>query len=288
MTNQQGRVAVVTGAAGGIGRGLAERFADEGMSVVMADVEEGALERAAAAMRARGVDVLDVRVDVARAEDVRALASRAFERFGRVDVLCANAGVTATEGRIWETTERELEWVVGVNLFGVVHTIREFVPKMLVQGSPGHVVVTASNAGLHSGPGLNIYAGTKSAVIRIAEGLHYELRQIQADIAVSILVPGSVQTGIVDAERNRPSELLDELGTEEVQIREARRAAWRRDYAGPRTITPEAVADQVWQALADKQFYILTHPSIKENLRKRTDDLIEERTPVEMPLYPTG
>jgi short-subunit dehydrogenase len=286
MTDLQGGVAVVTGAASGIGRALVDRFAEEGMRVVLADVEEGPLEAAADALRAKGVEALAVRTDVTKADQLRALAAATNEAFGRVDLVCANAGVSSSEGRIWETTERELDWLVGVNLFGVVHTIRAFVPGMIASGSPGHVVVTASNAAFHSGPMLSIYAATKSGVVRIAEGLHYELRQIDSKINVSILVPGTVRTGIVDAERNSPDDLNAEFDSATLEAREARRAGWRQQfYDNPRTIGPEAVAAQTWEAIRNNHFYIFTHPEIKRNIQKRTDELIEERTPVEISFY---
>jgi NAD(P)-dependent dehydrogenase (short-subunit alcohol dehydrogenase family) len=288
MTNPRGGVAVVTGAASGIGRSLADRFAREGMRVVMADVEHAVLEVAANEVRSIGTEVLAVRTDVTSSEQVRALSNQAFSTFGRVDVLCANAGVSSSEGRIWETTERELEWVMRVNLFGVVHAIREFVPRMIAAESEGHIVVTASNAGLHSGPGLNIYGASKVGVFRVAEGLHYELRQVGSKLNVSILVPGTVRTGIVEAERNRPNDLADELPGAVLDEREARREMWRRGYEGSRAISPAAVADQTWDAILDNRFYVFTHPSIKQNVRKRTEDIVEERTPEEMPLYAEG
>lgn len=285
MTDPSGGVAVVTGAASGIGRALAERFARERMRVVLADVEQCALDEVARALAQQGAEVLAVRTDVTSSAEVGALADATFARFGRVDVLCANAGVSSSEGKIWETTERELEWVMRVNLFGVVHTIRAFVPRMIESGEEGHVVVTASNAGLHSGPGLNIYGASKVGVFRIAEGLHHELNQAGSKLRVSILVPGTVQTGIVEAERNRPKELADDLPDSVLAERESRREMWRRGYQGPRTIAPAAVAEQTWEAILNNRFYVFTHPSIKKNVQKRTDDLILERIPEEMPLY---
>jgi NAD(P)-dependent dehydrogenase (short-subunit alcohol dehydrogenase family) len=275
----------VTGAASGIGRALADRFAAEGIRVVLADVEQDALDAATAAIRATGAEVLAMRTDVTKAEQLRALAEATMDTFGRVDIVCANAGVSAMEGRIWETTERELEWITAVNLFGVIHTIRAFIPGMIGAGLPGHFVVTASNAAFHSGPMLNIYAATKSGVVRIAEGLHYELRQIDSKINVSILVPGTVRTGIVEADRNSPSDMNIDLDEATVGAREARRAGWKQFYDSPRTIGPEAVADQTWDAIQKNHFYIFTHPAVKQNIQKRTKELIEERTPVEIPLY---
>src|SRR5689334_1941764 len=181
MKDFAGKVAVVTGAASGIGRALADRCAQEGMKVVLADVEESALVRAADEFRATGAPILAVRTDVSKAEDVEALARKTVETFGGVHLLFNNAGVGAGT-TAWETSLRDWEWVLGVNLWGVIHGLRSFVPIMLSQGSEGHIVNTASIAGLVLGPGLAAYKVSKHGVISLSETLYGELQQ--ASVAI--------------------------------------------------------------------------------------------------------
>lgn len=174
MKEFKDRVAVVTGAASGIGRAMAERFAAAEMRVVLADVEEQALSKAEAELREKGAEVLSVRTDVSKGSDVEKLAQETLAAFGAVHVVCNNAGVTDQGGKIWEKTQSDWEWVMGVNLWGVIHGVRVFVPIMLDQGTEGHVVNTASMAGLMTGR-LNIYGVTKHAVVSLTESLYLEL-----------------------------------------------------------------------------------------------------------------
>ena len=196
MESFQGKVAVITGAASGIGRALAQRCVQEGMKVVLADIEEGAT-------------VLGVRTDVAQAAEVAALAQRTLESFGAVHLLFNNAGVAAG-GPLWEMSLQDWEWVLGVNLWGVVHGIRTFVPLLLQQGSEAHIVNTASIAGLVSTPGLGVYNVTKHSVVTLSETLYQELQQTGAPVHVSVLCPGWVNTRIHQAERNRPPALRNQ------------------------------------------------------------------------------
>ena len=176
MREFAGRTAVVTGAAGGIGRGLAERFAREGMRVVLADVEQAALDATVGELQQVGHEVIGVRVDVSQWTQVESLRDRVVDTYGKVHVLCNNAGVTAEWGStVWETTINDWQWVLGVNLWGVIHGIRAFVPLMIEQGEKGHVINTSSVHGLTSGPGISVYAASKHAVTRISEGLFYDL-----------------------------------------------------------------------------------------------------------------
>ena len=206
MREFRDKVAVITGAASGVGRAVAERCVQEGMRVVLADVEEDALARAEATMSDTGATVLAVPTDVSAASDVEALARKTLEAFGAVHLVHNNAGV-GVGGRIWENTVADWEWVMGVNMWGVIHGIRVFVPLMLEQDTEGHVVNTASVAGLVSGPGLGIYKVTKHGVVTLSETLHHELVQIGAKIGVSVLSPGFIRTQIMDSDRNRPASL---------------------------------------------------------------------------------
>jgi NAD(P)-dependent dehydrogenase (short-subunit alcohol dehydrogenase family) len=275
MQEFRDRVAVVTGAASGIGRALAERFAAAGMKVVLADVEQGALAAAERALASGGARVLAVPTDVSKASDVEALAQRTLATFGAVHVVCNNAGVSVG-GLAWEVTLADWEWILGVNLWGVIHGIRTFVPILLRQGEEGHVVNTASMAGLVSGPGLAPYNVTKHAVVTLSEALHHELAVASGGkVKVSVLCPGWVNTRILDADRNRPASLgaptpvRPELAAVREQVRQLLQSG----------LAPAAVAEHVFAAVRDGRFYILTHPQWKPAIRTRLEDILEERPP---------
>jgi NAD(P)-dependent dehydrogenase (short-subunit alcohol dehydrogenase family) len=274
MKEFRNKVAVITGAASGIGRAIADRCAQERMKVVLADVEVGALAKAEASMKAAGATVLAVRTDVSQAKDVEALAQRTLDSFGAVHLLCNNAGV-GTEAPIWESTIAEWEWVMGVNLWGVIHGVRVFVPLMLAQDTECHVVNTASMAGLISGPGLGVYKVTKHAVVTLSETLHHELAERGVKIRVSVLCPGVVRTQIMESERNRPGR---PPATQPLDPASRTRWEFLRQLvqAG---MPPAQVADAVFKALRKDQFYILTHPEGKEYVRTRMEDILQDRSP---------
>jgi NAD(P)-dependent dehydrogenase (short-subunit alcohol dehydrogenase family) len=274
MKEFKGKVAVVTGAASGIGRAIAERLAGEGMKVVLADVEQGALGKAEAEMKAGGASVMAVQTDVSKGKDVEALARKTMDAFGAVHVLCNNAGV-AVGGLSWERTEADWEWGLGVNLWGVINGIRVFVPIMLAQGTEGHVVNTASMAGLISLPVMSVYSVAKYGIVALSEAMHHELALSGAKLKVSVLCPGWVNTQLMDSERNRPTELMNdqEPGPTVEAFKETVRGLL---VAG---LTPEAVADRVLNAIRDEKFYILTHPDMKEAIRTRMETILEERNP---------
>jgi NAD(P)-dependent dehydrogenase (short-subunit alcohol dehydrogenase family) len=269
------RVAVVTGAASGIGRAMAERFAAEGMKVVLADVEERALAEATKALAGRGAATLAVRTDVSRAADVEALARAAVERFGGVHVVCNNAGVAGDGITAWEQSLESWQWVLGVNLWGVVHGIRTFVPLMLEQGGEGHVINTASMAGHLSMPFLSVYNATKFAVVTISECLHYELQMVGASIKVSVLCPGFVRTNIIDSERNRPPELADDARRSEAA------QAFRMTVRGfvDSGTPPAEVAERVLEAIRAERFWIFPHPEMLEAIRQRADGILAQENP---------
>ena len=198
------RVAVVTGAASGIGRALAERFAREKMRLVLADVEDGALQKTASAMREAGADAIAQVVDVSKQSDVEQLADLAYSSFGAVHVLCNNAGVAGGGAPVWEQSPATWEWVLGVNLWGVIHGVHSFVPRMLASGLEGHVVNTASAAGLRTGPFMAPYHASKHAVVALSESLHFDLQLAQAKVEASVLCPAFVKTQLPDSTRNQP------------------------------------------------------------------------------------
>jgi len=274
MKDFKDKVAVITGAASGIGRALADRCVQEGMKAVLADVEAEPLATAEASLKASGATVLAVQTDVSQVRDVEALAQKTMEAFGAVHVLCNNAGV-GTEAAVWESTLAEWEWIVGVNLWGVVHGVRVFVPLMLAQDAECHIVNTASTAGLISGPGLGAYKVTKHGVVTLSETLHHELAERGAKVKVSVLCPGIVNTRIMESARNRPGG-LPPTGPRGPASEERWEALRRLVPAG---MPAAQVADAVFEALRKDRFYILTHPEGKEAVRTRMEDILQERNP---------
>ena len=283
MRDFEGRVAVVTGAASGLGRAFAERFAREGMRVVLADVEEGALDLAVQELQQAEHDVIGVLTDVSSPEAVEQLAARTLEAYGAVHVLCNNAGVGGggQGARLWEHSLEDWRWTFGVNFWGVVHGIRTFLPIMLEQGEPAHVVNTASIAGLIGGAGLDIYGASKHAVVRISEALHLQLAELDAPVKASVLCPGFVNTNIGSSWRNRPDELwTDGVRPSEEELERRRQARQPAVQARTNVIEPGPVADQVVQAIRDEQFYILTHDDFDAGIRTRMENILRRRNPV--------
>jgi NAD(P)-dependent dehydrogenase (short-subunit alcohol dehydrogenase family) len=273
LQNFAGRVAVVTGAASGIGLALASRFAEEGMRVVLADIEEQALEDAVTSLRQREHDVLGVLTDVSKPQAVDDLAQKAFETYGGVNILCNNAGVGGAAVAPWEVTLNDWQWTLGVNLWGVINGIRAFVPEMLERDDEGHVVNTASIAGL-IGPGVGTYSVSKHAVVGISEWLYRSLERRGAKVGASVLCPGYVRTNINTSERNRPSELQDELPTTfPPQLQEVLEAGVESG------LPPEDVAGLVLEAIRNEQFWIRTENDFDDDIRARTEHILERRNP---------
>jgi NAD(P)-dependent dehydrogenase (short-subunit alcohol dehydrogenase family) len=264
------KVAVVTGGASGIGRGLAERFGEEGMKVVLADVEEGALRQAEAEFREKGVDVLGVQTDVSKPEDIEKLAQQTLNAFGGVHIVCNNAGVAGAWGNTWDNTLADWNWIVGVNLWGVIHGVRTFLPIMLQQEEEGHIVNTASLAGLM--PGAGIYGVTKQAVVALSESLFNELKTVNAKVGVSVLCPGWVDTKIADASRNRPADLTNAAEPDPDPRREQINEVVRNFLKNGKS--PAEIADQVFQAIRDEKLYVITHPEMDFIIKERFDKIL--------------
>ena len=255
MDSVRDRVAVVTGGASGIGRELCRGFARAGARVVVADVDEAGMDGTVTAVKEAGSEAITVRTDVSRRADVQTLAERAFKQWGAVHVLCNNAGVTV-HGGLESATHQDWEWVIGVNLWGVIHGIEAFVPRMIAGGEPGHIVNTASMAGLIASQGLGVYNTTKYAVVGLSETLQKDLRPY--NIGVSVLCPMGVATAIRESDRNRPAHLKnpeDRPGGEITLF--------------GRTLAPEQVAEQVLRAIVANRLYIITHAESLEPLRRR-------------------
>ena len=275
MQEFAGKTAVVTGAASGIGLALAERFAAARMQVVLADIQKDALDRAVARLEANQARVIGVVADTMQKASVQALAEQAIAAFGKVHVLCNNAGVASTRNAtgtgIWEVPDEDWRWVLGVNLHGVVHGLQAFVPHMLAHGEEGHIVNTASLAGLL--PGGGTYGVSKHGVVALTETLCNDLRVRQAKIGASVLCPGMVSTQIMDAERNRPDDLQHAGGAVAEELREAVRAALAAGKA------PAEIADTVFRAIEANDLYILPHPAWDRYLRKRFDAILARKGP---------
>ena len=275
MKDFHGKVAVITGGASGLGRAMADRFAREGMAIVLADVEPNALARAEAEMKAAGAKGIGVRTDVSKAAEVEALAQKTLAAFGAVHLLANNAGV-AEGGSVWDNTVADWEWVLGVNVWGVIHGVRVFTPIMLKQESEGHIINTASVAGLISPPGMGIYCVSKHAVVTLSECLHHDLAQKAAKLKCSVLCPAYVPTGIADSGRNRPAELSE---TRQKTAADVALDASLKKAVQSGKLSAADVAQKVYEAVRDERFYILTHPKIKPSIQWRMEDILQDRNP---------
>ncbi len=269
-----GKTAVVTGAASGIGRAMAERFAAEGMKVVIADIDAVALAETERRIREAGHEVSSRQTDVSRAADLEALKQCALDIYGAVHVLCNNAGV-GIGGVLWEHTSQDWEWLLGVNVWGVIHGLRAFVPQMLEQGDDCHIVNTASAAGLDARPYLGMYSATKYAVVALSEALQQELAQRGAKIGVSVLCPALVNTRIGESERNRPLSLRNRAEQHLAPEAQAFDNTFRAALA--QGTPPERIAEAVVMAIREDVFYIVPHEETETRVRARFDRIIADR-----------
>jgi NAD(P)-dependent dehydrogenase (short-subunit alcohol dehydrogenase family) len=278
MRDFKGKVAVITGAASGIGYGLAERCAQEGMKVVLAGINEGTLKRAEKEIKKTGVTTLVVKTDVSKASDVEALANKTLDAFGAVHLLFNNAGV-ANSGTVWGSTLADWQWVLGVNLWGVIYGIHFFVPIMLKQNTECHIVNTSSVAGLFVIPHPSPYTVSKHGVVIISEDLYRQLQQRDSSIGVSVLCPGGVKTNIISCDRNRPAELKNDTAEEQLGNLDPAIMAWIQQGI-KNGMAPAQVTDIVFDAIKEKKFYIIPNAEdSKPLIRARMEDILQERNP---------
>jgi len=275
ISDFSGKTAVITGAGSGIGAALARRATAEGMNVVLADIR---FEDAAKVEADLGDGrALAVRTDVSDAASVASLADLAWDRFGSVDLLCNNAGIVpgGRHRKVWEYSLGDWQWSLGVNLYGVVHGMRAFVPRMIAAGRPGHILNTASVAGVVSGSGSACYGASKHAVVRATEALYAGLKEVGAPIGVTMLCPGLVATGIYDAERHRPDAFADGDGP----LQESADLEAIRDELYRNATTPEEAADIAFAAIIENRFYAFTTTSFDPAIRQRADDILARANP---------
>jgi NAD(P)-dependent dehydrogenase (short-subunit alcohol dehydrogenase family) len=276
-----GGTAVITGAGSGFGREFALLAARTGMNVVLADVQADALEAVRAEVAASGAGVLAQRTDVSSAESVEALAAAVRERFGAPSLVFNNAGVGGTGGLVWENTRADWEWALGVNLWGVVHGVRLFTPMMLEAakkdpGYEGHIVNTASMAGLLTPPNMGVYNTTKHAVVALTETLYQDLKLVTSQVSCSVLCPYFVPTGIFKSERNRPAELA--RGRELTASQRIAREMGQKAVSSGK-VSAADVARMSFEAIAAGQFYIYSHPNALGNVESRMKAIVEIRNP---------
>jgi NAD(P)-dependent dehydrogenase (short-subunit alcohol dehydrogenase family) len=275
MKTFRDKTAVITGAASGIGRALAELAIGEGMQVLLADVDAEALEATRSQLGSTHPRVVGAVIDVADPQAVESLAERAWSELGGAHVLFNNAGVMAG-GFSWERSLADWRWVLDVNVWGVIHGIRSFVPRMIAQGQPAHVVNTASVAALVAGPLLSPYLASKHAVLAITESLHHELTSLDSPVRASLLCPGAVRTGIGHSERTRPR-ALGEAGERNEADTLFEQALLAGIDGGS---DPGYVARFTFDALREDKFWILPHPEFKRLVEKRTRSIVDETNPV--------
>jgi NAD(P)-dependent dehydrogenase (short-subunit alcohol dehydrogenase family) len=279
MHDFDGKVAVVTGGASGMGRAFAERFAQAGMNVVLADIEEEALETAVRELEQQEHRVIGVVTNTMSRDSVQALAQRTIDEFGKIHIVCNNAGVisrgdagTRAERGVWEIPQSDWDWVMGVNFWGVLYGLQVFIPHMLQHGEEGHIVNTASLAGLT--PGGGAYGVSKHGVLALSEGLYRDLKSRDAKISASVLCPGFVNTRIFAAERNRP----EEFESTDAAIDSGASASVETMLQQAKL--PSEVAEMVFAAIQDDQFYILPHPAWDETVRSRVEQVLARGAPL--------
>lgn len=280
MKQFEGRVAVITGGASGFGKEFAKLGAGLGMKLVLADVQQDALDATVAEFRAQGTPAIGVRTDVSRADQVQALADAAMAEFGTVNLLFNNAGVGAG-GLVWENSLKDWDWVLGVNLYGVIHGVRIFTPLMLEAaarepGYEGHIVNTASMAGLLNAPAMGVYNVSKHGVVALSESLYQDLSLVSEQIRCSVLCPYFVPTGIHQSHRNRPADLANEAPPTRSQLVSQ---AMSDKAVTSGKVSAADVARLTFEAIREEQFYIYSHPHALGPVQQRFEDVVGQRNP---------
>ncbi len=280
MQNLADRVAWITGAGSGIGLALAHRLAAEKMKLVLVDVEEAALAAADAALRAGGATTLPLRVDVGNGDEMAVAAKRAQGTFGTVHLICSNAGVGGGGGPMWQLSESDWRWTLDVNLWGVLHAIRLLLPPLLASGEEGHLLHTASIAGLTATPFMGPYTASKHAVVALSECLAKELELAKAKVGVSVLCPGFVKTKLASSHRNRAREADASVVTPEMQTFGA--VLHQLVDSG---VSAESVVEEVVRAIREPRFYVLTHPHMKPAIEHRMKQILDGEQPGIDPMF---
>ena len=267
MQEFAGKTAIVTGGASGIGRAMAEKFAEARMNVVLADIEEDALKAAVTDMQGRQFQVMGTVTNTMRRESVAEAFEKAIAEYGNIHILCNNAGIAAGTGdkAIWEVPDQDWDWTMGVNFYGVLYGVQEAVPHMLAHGEPSHIVNTASLAGLM--PGRGPYGVSKHAVLALTESLYRDLKDRNANVSASVLCPGFVNTNIHNAERNRPEGLKRAVSLDESRMQMMKSQLERGK-------TPKEVADIVFESIEKDSLYILPHPAWDELVLTRAETIL--------------
>ncbi|MEM7467111.1 MAG: SDR family NAD(P)-dependent oxidoreductase [Pseudomonadota bacterium] len=271
MQKIQDRVIVVTGAGSGIGKGIVEAFANAGAKLVITDIDQSSLDVLDKELRDQGTEVLSVGTDVANSEDVKGLAQKTYDAFGACHVICNNAGVVENNVNTWELTTDDWEWVLGVNLNGVIHGINAFVPRMLASGEEGHVVNTASIGGLIAGLALPAYSVSKHAVVALSECLYNDLAREQSKVNVSVLCPGWINTNIADSDRNRANK-----PTLTPALTRSRNAFKQSISNG---LAPAQVGEIVLNGVLNNRFYLYTHPEWNNVIEDRFEAILKGEKP---------
>ena len=281
ITHFKGKTAVLTGAGSGFGLECARIGARLGMNLVLVDVQQDALDAASAEVKAAGAEVLSFKLDVSSAEQMEAMGRAVFERFGAPHVVFNNAGV-GSGGLIWENSVADWEWVLGVNVMGVVHGVRIFTPMMLEAAAKdpawqGHIVNTASMAGLLNPPNMGVYNVSKHAVVSLSETLYQDLQLVTNQIGASVLCPFFVATGISKSHRNRPAGLRADKPTKSQIIQQAMTGK----AVGSGKVSAADVAQRVFDAISKNQFYIYSHPKAINSVQTRLEDILQARNPTD-------